>query len=106
MPATTTANSNQGDTTSSEVHSRSRRSRFSQPISAETDELSGTAFNPNLDLTDNSAAKAFSNERKCLITFQNLLIGIPQEMCRLSKSYAITDVLNKQCWAGNAMREE
>ncbi len=102
IPTTTTATTDRRDTTSSEAQSRSRRS-FSQPVSV--DDRSGTSFNPNLDLTDNSAVEAFSNERHCLELFEKLLIGIPQEMCYLSKPYAITNVLNKQCWTGNSVNE-
>lgn len=88
---------------SEEPHSRSRRSRFSQPIKTDTDEQSGTSFNTNIDFSDNSVSKAFSNERKCLSTFQELLPSIPQEMCYLSKTNAITNVLNSQCWTGETV---
>lgn len=92
------------DTTS---HHRSRRSRFSQPINtgSDSDEQSGTAFNPNTDLSDFSVAKAFVYEVDCIEAFEKLLTTIPQEMCYLGKSLPITHALNTQCWTGYSLGE-
>ena len=86
-------------------HQRSRRSRFFQPIKtgSDSEEQSGTSFNPNTDLSDFSIAKTFVYEVDCLEAFEKLLTSIPQEMCYLGKSLPITNALNTRCWTGYSL---